>query len=345
MRSLVSRVLSVLFWPLTALRKGLNRIAEKFMVSRSGPFEEPVQLDSHRVYILPTRIGIIYALLLLFLLLGSINYSKSLGFMLTFLLASLGMVAMLTTWRNLAGLRLSRAGAAPVFAGQDARFAVQLENLANDQRYAIAIEHEGVEGEVVDVKQDGLSLVHFNHRTQRRGYYDPKRFRLSTEFPLSLFEAWTWIDLSMRCLVYPAPSESTPLVKSVGRDYGEEQGEGRGMEDFAGLRKFQPGDSWRRVSWKAAARSDKLYSKEFIGSRPQLQWIDWYEQGEPRLEKRISDMTRMILDAQQAGRLYGLRLPGIEIAPQNSAQHRHRCLKALAEYHSTTDNQGPGSVG
>lgn len=308
------------------------------MASRSGPFNDPIELDRSRVYILPTRVGIIYGILLVFLLLGSINYTKSLGFVLTFLLASLGMVAMLTTWRNLAGLRLSKGGAAPVFAGQEAQFTVQMENHTDDQRYAIAISHDGREGEVVDVQQGGLSMARFQHKTSRRGYYDPKRFRLSTEFPLGLFVAWTWIDLSMRCLVYPAPVKTAPPPSSTDKGYGEEMGEGQGMEDFAGLRKYQPGDSWRRISWKAAARSDELYSKEFIGGRPQLQWIDWHEQSEPFMEKRLSTMTRMVIDAEQAGRQYGLRLPATKIQPGNGLLHRHQCLKALAQHNLEPEN-------
>jgi len=253
------------------------------MLGRSGPFAEGITLDSSRVYILPTRIGVIYALLLLFLLLGAINYTKSLGFMLTFLLASLGMVAMLTTWRNLAGLKLIKAGSSAVFSEQQARFTVQMENFGQGKRYAIAIEHNGEEGEVVDVAQDDLSLIHFKQKTKQRGYHDPKRFKLATEFPLGLFVAWTWIDLSMQCLVYPKPAEQAPDFKSSDREHGDEIGDGQGMEDFAGLRKFNVGDSWRRIAWKAAARSDELYSKEFVGSHPQRQWIDWYELEEPRL--------------------------------------------------------------
>ena len=48
---------------------------------------------------------------LVLLLLSSINYALSLGFILTFTLVSMAGVAMLHTWRNLAHLRL-RPGAA-----------------------------------------------------------------------------------------------------------------------------------------------------------------------------------------------------------------------------------------
>jgi uncharacterized protein (DUF58 family) len=42
--------------------------------------------------------------------------------------------------------------------------------------------------------------------------------------------------------------------------------------------------------------------------------------------------VRLVLDAEQAGRHYGLRLPTMEIEPSSGMDHQHRCLKALALY-------------
>jgi uncharacterized protein (DUF58 family) len=149
---------------------------------------------------------------------------------------------------------------------------------------------------------------------------------------MALFIAWTWIDLSMECLVYPVPAMKAPYMPSITEQSGEDQADGIGLEDFAGLRKFHSGDSWRRISWKAAARLDELYSKEFTGGQPERQWIDWHSLDEPSLEVRLSMMVRLVLDAQQAGRHYGMRLPTVEMPPSNGMDHQHRCLKALALY-------------
>ena len=319
--------------PLTYLRAQLRKPFDNFVNLRSGPFAGPVVLNSSRVYILPTRVGLIYALLLLFLLLGSINYAKSLGYMLTFLLAALGIVGMLTTWRNLAGLSLRGLGAAPVFAGQEAVFLVQLENPSSDQRYAISTGSHQQPGDTVDILPGALSTLKIRQPTRTRGYIDPGKIRIETEFPLGLFVAWTWIDLSMQCLVYPAPAMNAPYRALMTEQSGEEESDGVGLEDFAGLKKFQPGESWRRISWKAAARLDELYIKEFSGGQPEQQWIDWQGIDEPSLEIRLSMMVRLVIEAQQAGRHYGMRLPTIEIPPSNGPDHQHRCLKALALYH------------
>lgn len=304
----------------------------KFITRRIGPFDGTVVLDKNRVYILPTKIGIIFFILLLLLLLGSVNYSKSLGFMLTFLLAGLGNIVMFATWRNLAGLRLRAGGSMPVFSGEEAVFAVQLENLDPQTRYSIAISREGNEFEVVDVHANGIAQVHFRVATNSRGLLDAGRFRLYTEFPAGLFVAWTWIELSMQCLVYPRPAVKADTLYSSIIEEGEHESQAAGHEEYAGLRKYHPGDSWRRIAWKAVARTGELHTREFTGGQPQQQWIEWNALMMPGTENRLSMMTRLVMDAEQAGSQYGLRLPDLEIAPGRGGAHYSRCLKVLALY-------------
>ena len=289
-------------------------------------------LDRRRVYILPTKTGLLYFVLLLLLLLGSVNFSKSLGFMLTFLLVGLGNIAMFATWRNLAGLRLRAGGSSPVFAGEPAVFAVQLENADTQPRYSIALGRDGVEYEVLDVAASGLSQAHFEVTTQRRGGLEAGRFRLYTEYPTGLFVAWTWLELSMHCLVYPKPAARAEMPVSSSIEEGDLSQQGAGREDFSGLRKYHAGDSWRRIAWKAAARTGELYTREFSGGQPQLQWIEWQSLSAAGTESRLSMMTRLVIDAESAGPYYGLRLPTGEIPPDRGSSHYCRCLKALALY-------------
>ena len=72
-----------------------------------------VVLGHRRVYIVPTRLGWMYAATLGILLVGSINYALQLGFALTFLLAGMGIAGMVHTTRNLARLAVSTARASP----------------------------------------------------------------------------------------------------------------------------------------------------------------------------------------------------------------------------------------
>ena len=309
-----------------------RRPAFRFISRRSGPFDGEVTLDRRRVYILPTKIGVLFSLLLIILLLGSVNYGKSLGFVLVFLLAGVGNVAMFATWRNLAGLRLRAGGGSPVFSGEQAIFAVQLENRDLATRYSIAISQDGNEYEVVDLAPDSVGQIHLRKKAVQRGLLDAGRFRLYTEFPTGLFVAWTWIDLSMSCLVYPRPTAGVSVPTGDSILDGENDAQGYGLEEFTGLRKYQTGDSWRRVSWKAAARCDELHTKEFAGGQPEMQWIEWYAIAASGVEARLSIMAHMVMEAEQGRRHYGLRLPDAEIPPDHGSRHYQRCMKALALY-------------
>ena len=304
----------------------------KFIARRTGPFDGAITLDRSRVYILPTRAGVLFLVLLLVLLLGTLNYGRSLGFVITFLLVGLGNVAMFACWRNLAGLKLSAGGAAPVYAGEHAVFGVQIDNPRQPERYSIAISHDGVEYEVLDVPADGMSLAHFKVKTEQRGFMKAGRFRLSTEFPAGLFVAWTWIEFNMHCLVYPKPAAAAELRVRGSLEPGSDTFQGDGDEDYSGLRKYQSGDSLRSIAWKAVARLDVLYSREFSGGQPQLRWIEWDAVIVEGIEKRLSMMARQLLDAEASGGYYGLRLPSKEISPDRGYEQLARCMKALALY-------------
>ena len=88
----------------------------------------PIVLTQRRVFIIPSRTGLMFALVLIIMLLGAINYDLSLGHALVFLLAGIGLVGMVHTFRNLYALRLMPGYATPVFAGEVAHFPVSIEN-------------------------------------------------------------------------------------------------------------------------------------------------------------------------------------------------------------------------
>ena len=84
-----------------------------------GPEAGPVQLDRSRIFILPSSTGLLFAMVLLVMLLGAINYANNMGYMFTFLLGSMALVSVLHSYRNLARLQFTAARAVPVFADVD----------------------------------------------------------------------------------------------------------------------------------------------------------------------------------------------------------------------------------
>ena len=87
------------------LEKLTQRFQSLFRVATS--FNQVATLNARQIYIIPSRWSFFYISMLLALLIGAINYTLSLAYFVTFLLAGLANVAMLHTWRNLAYLEVS----------------------------------------------------------------------------------------------------------------------------------------------------------------------------------------------------------------------------------------------
>ena len=115
-------------------------LADWMRVERAGANGE-AEIGARRIYILPTRYGLIYATLLFLMLIGAVNYGNNPAHLLTFLLAGLGSNAIYLTWRNLRGLQLRSDGASPVFAGEPAIFHVHLDAGGRDSVFDVEIQN------------------------------------------------------------------------------------------------------------------------------------------------------------------------------------------------------------
>jgi uncharacterized protein (DUF58 family) len=297
-----------------------------------GPHVGDLRLDRRRIYILPTRAGLLFGLLLLTMLLTAINYGLALGYALTFLLGSVGLVSMLHTWRNMLGLVLRAGRAEPVHAGELAELGLLVQNLDGPDRFAVDLFVPGTAQPTrLDVEAGTEQLVSVALPTRRRGWLPLPRMRLSTTFPLGLWRAWAWWHPQARVLVLPRPETPAPPPPDSGSAGTERSGQGE--DDFAAIRPFRPGDSPRRLAWKAMARTggDALLVRQFEGgSGGQLQ-LDWNAlPAGLDVETRVSRLTRWIVDAESAGLHYSLRLPRTALPLDGGPAHRAACLEALA---------------
>ena len=289
-------------------------------------------MGKHRIFMLPTRYGLVYSGLIFVILLASINYGNSMGYALAFMLTSVGFMSMLFTHRNLLHIQVLAGYSPPVFVGEPATFNITVK--ADDARDRI-----GIELQQDKIKLDQVSLaahenlhLSLSRPTNKRGYIDAPHFRLVTRFPFGLVYTWSRdIVLRQHCLVYPKPADhfSRDLIKDhAGSHSSNTRATG---DDFSGLREYQPGDSLHRIHWRASARADKLITKLYGDDNNAVIWLDWNQlQGDT--ETRLSLLCRGILDAHAEDRHYGLMLPDKKISPASSHSHQLQCLKALACY-------------
>lgn len=295
------------------------------------PETPPVTLVQRRIFILPTRQGYIFFALLLLLLIASINYSLSLGFLLTFLLGGMAGVAMLHTWRNLAHLKLRPGRSEPVFAGETAHFIITAET-PSQTRFSIAALREGYEAVYADVTAGEVTPLVMAVAAQRRGIIKCGRVEIFTRYPLGLFHAWSYVDFALSIVVYPRPDVTAGAPPTQSRSESEEGIPIAGDDDFNMLRAYRPGDAPRQIAWKALAREQGLLTKEFSATASSELWLDWEEAHAADIEARLSILCQWVLQAERFGQGYGLRLPGVSIRPGRGEAHRTRCLEALALY-------------
>jgi len=289
---------------------------------------QPLAIAGRGIFILPTPAGFGLAGFILLLLATATNYGNSLVFLLAFALTGLGLVAMLETWRNLAGLRVRAGATRPAFAGSPAGYDLWLEAGDRD-RWALRLAPES--GPAVTLGRVGRLPVraHLERPAARRGRQPLGRVRIESRFPLGLFRAWTRVDFDTEALVYPRPAGHGEPPAGRARQPSAEGDAGRGADDFRGYRNYHPGDPPRQIDWKAFARTDTLWTREFGGDRSERCWLDWAATA-GNTEQRLSQLCRWVLDAEAAGLEYGLRLPGITLEPGRGPGQRSRCLSALA---------------
>jgi uncharacterized protein (DUF58 family) len=288
-----------------------------------------VVLNQRRIYILPTRQGIGFALLLVLMLLGDINYNLSLGYTLTFLLATAGGMSMLHAFRNMAQLEIHAGYVEPVFVGENAQFVFHFNNPSSLARYQLQLHDDAEHRTIFDLPSQQATAVQIAIPAKQRGWLDSGRLSLYTEYPFGLFHAWTYIHFDVRCLVYPKPAPAQALP-SISAQNGEGKAISSGDEDFSGLRNYVAGDALPRIAWKTLAREQALQVKQFSAPQGQSLCLDWTQLGNLGSEAKLALLTRWVIDAEAQSLHYGLRLPLLELPPAQGSSHRANCLRALA---------------
>ena len=321
------------------MRSYLRKRMAAWVRRRQGADTLPLSLQRRRLYILPTRAGLGFMVLLLFMLAAGLNYANSLALFLTFLLGGFVLVTMQLCHRNLLGASLDAAAAPPTFALRPGNLRLTLANSALAPRYRI---ESGLSDEpllAADVPAQGRQSIELPVAAPKRGIVTIERLRLTTTHPFGLFRTWTWVHAPIEMLVYPRPSGSLPMPDESGRKSGTRSHSHSGADEWHGLRPFRDGDSPRQVDWKAYAREAPLLVKEYSSAGSEIRVFHFDRLTHLGIEARLEQLARWVVDSEERGDRYGLELPKLSIAPDRGTDHRHRCLSALALYGLDTHDE------
>lgn len=310
----------------------LRRRFRRWATRTKTPEVQPITLHQSRVYVFPTRAGFALLLTLLLMFIGAVNYNLSLGYALSFFLASIGVIHILHSWRTLTRLEITLQAEGEAFAGAGAYWQLQLHNRQSLRRPAIRIlDDKGRDLLLEDLAPQSSRQAFISLPCPLRGPQQIGLLTIETRQPLGWIRAWSYIEPDAPHLIYPAPEGSLNVPQQAQTPSDNAAGRGAGHDDFAGLRSFQPGDSLRHVAWKQLARGQGMLTKLYSGGQIPACVLSWHAlPANLSAESKLSQLCQWVLAARQGCVTCTLQLPDGQIGPGNDAIHYTSCLTRLA---------------
>lgn len=268
------------------------------------------------------------------MLLAAINYDNNLVYSILFLLVGVLVVSVIYTHRNVSCLDVRPGNMWPTFAGGTLRYTLQVINKGSYPIYSLTFRREGAETDfrmLCDYIAPGASqMVELIEPAPRRGRFTIQRIEVATLFPMGLFRSVVVADLAWDYVVYPELRGERPWPEIEPDIRTQDDGHFRGGESFYGLRNYLPGESQRHIDWKAVARGRPLMVKEFASGGTGRLWFDWAQLADLDAESRLSQLALWVVQADQLGGPYGMKLSGKIYPPAIGPAHAQQCLIALA---------------
>lgn len=315
-----------------SLRQAATDRLRAWAARRHGADTLPVAIDRRRIYILPTRFGLVIGALLAAMLIAGLNYNSNLALGYVFLMSSLALVAMHHCHRNLLGLIVDVNLESDAFAGHSAVFDFMLRNDSRLERSDIQVSCAHGAESAASVAALGYAEVSVEIPVTRRGIERWSRIELRTSHPFGWFRAWTYVHVALTAYVAPEPIGERPLPCAAAQLGTSAESHASGDEEFAGLRAYAPGMPLKHMAWKVLARGGDPAVRSYSSLAAQPEWLEWSSLAGLDDEARLSQLCLWVLECAAAQRHYGLRIPGKEIAPSGGAAHRFACLRALAAF-------------
>ncbi|MEF2278796.1 transglutaminaseTgpA domain-containing protein [Deinococcus sp. YIM 134068] len=291
----------------------------------------------------PTRLGVAFLGLIVLTLIGCVNYGLSLGYGVTFLLGGVWVVTATGVSRAGRALRATLTPPGEAVAGGTATFTAVVTSTGPASLAAVWVGGRGSPEARGHVPAGGQLRLTLPVPTPTRGRLTLARPRVVALDPLGLWEVTRPLPVPEALTVFPAPepgAPSPPPRPAAGE--GEGGRRAPGDEEFSGLRAYLPGDSPRRVSWRHAARTGTLLTRETdapVGTAAMLDWADTAALGDP--EARLARLAAWVGAARRADTPFGLTLPSVALPVGRGETQARAALTALA-LHGTppTPTQG-----
>lgn len=256
-----------------------------------------------RIYILPTKAGLVFLGFTVSLLLMGAIYGSQLVNLMAFLLLTLFALSMVMTHQNLQGLSELRVRRPEAFAQEEGALEFFFRNKDGSVKEGLMLDllaersvrpwgksarNFALEDAATE-RHDVHTLLKFT--PEMRGRLKVERLRLSTRAPLGLFYAWRSEDVKFDLWVYPERRSTVTAPQPERGDQGDASPRTDRAEIWGDSHPADFGGSLRRLDWARTARTDRAWVRPWNAEDGARKYLDWENFQDLDLERRLSLFT------------------------------------------------------
>lgn len=299
-------------------------------LTRKYPAQPGLCFDRHAIYVLPTKFGNLFFIVIFTLFIGSVNYQLSSGFFLTFLLVSIVMISAWIGHQNLNGVCFYAKPVKDTATNQVCLIPIQV-NYEKANCFAITLLLEDHSKSWPTLKSG--QIIHMPYTFSKRGYHQVPRFRIETRFPFGLFVVWSYLTFDTHVYVYPQPKapgfwpEPTFAAKQLSNNEGD--------EEFYALK--QSDNPWKqpsRISWTTAAKGYGWYEKQYTAPTRTLYFFSTQQVSRFPLEEGLKFISFWLIESEKRGYDYVFHQNPFSTA-SHGKHHLTQQLRQVALYGQT----------
>jgi uncharacterized protein (DUF58 family) len=202
---------------------------------------------------------------------AAFNTGNNLIYLILSMMLSMLLLSVMLLRLNMKALILRVAQNRPIFANSPSSIDVTLSNRKKLPAYSLR----------VSMSERNKSTVYFPEIPAsseisdtvpvvygRRGVYGYRDIFIESSFPFIFFLKRLLCKVDNQIIVYPEIKDIAKVIPDIAVEgYALPTGIRRG-EELSMIREFRYGDDWRRIHWKASARSAKLMVTEYLSEEP-----------------------------------------------------------------------------
>ena len=276
--------------------------------------------------------GFLFIILTIFLGFAAINTGNNLIYLITSTLLGFMGISGFFGKQNIYNLNVKLEFPEEVFANREFPLKIIIKN---NRKFLPAfliklkISNQYVLFPFINVNDHCTKIIHVKFKF--RGINEIKNIQISSTFPYNFFIRFNYIKEDYKKLVYPEPKKYTVFDEILSKDRKSDLTYNSPyLKGFDGelihLREYNENDPVKLIHWKSSAKTDKLMVKEVSSEIRKSLIIDFDKMIISDLEKKLSAITYLILNAHKKGIKILLKIN------KETLKERSLILKTLALY-------------